>query len=676
MSSICFLKTPEALASVLLNAFASAPGATGAGLQALSAAAPWALVEHLGTLSVYLALGSPPTADEELRAWSACTAMGNTLASLSPTSRSLLSPWAWAHLDQLCSSQSSRLVRPAMRCLCLAAVAEGRLERLLRHLRPAVQLLHSQLEAPEVDIAENGAVLRAAWLCACACEFCDLNQMATATDLGLARPTLASRGKRPRPTVGAGTQLAETLLRTCEVFLSFDLRAPLPALVMALGFALKRHSALLLRAAVETILDAGLENRPGEELLTERSLEVVTSLCDHLGQEADAGAKTSLSTHLSKLARHAPAARHLAHLGLHRRAEPSDGPVRLVALRALRALQRAGLAGHPSALGAAALPALFDVSSRQQGSALLCALARRDPQALPQCLVPGLRDAFAALLWQAPQQLALGPSKNNHLSRAATEAAKAFALSGRNAREKWLRAIVGELGNSFSEDRFPALPSELGLSRRLKPFARRASPSAAKLQETSSRSLDWTDSWPREPRLQLLYSHFLAQVLVALPLADGVHSEIKLVTEECEKFLELRAASAASAMEHEGSISDATLRICIISVVEKALLSALRAELPSRPAALLAALAPRREALLGAVLGDAAQAEQCFAEAQNGVILRSGGSPASRRDRERDGKSSISLKKRKAAGGSEKLKTPKKRKLKGSSEAGTPQVAA
>ncbi|CAK8994758.1 unnamed protein product [Durusdinium trenchii] len=100
-------------------------------------------------------------------------------------------------------------------------------------------------------------------------------------------------------------------------------------------------------------------------------------------------------------------------------------------------------------------------------------------------------------------------------------------------------------------DRFPALPSELGLSRRLKPFARRASPSAAKLQETSSRSLDWTDSWPREPRLQLLYSHFLAQVLVALPLADGVHSEIKLVTEECEKFLELRAASAASAMEHE-----------------------------------------------------------------------------------------------------------------------------
>lgn len=58
------------------------------------------------------------------------------------------------------------------------------------------------------------------------------------------------------------------------------------------------------------------------------------------------GAKTSLSTHLSKLARHAPAARHLAHLGLHRRAEPSDGPVRLVALRALRALQRAGLAGR------------------------------------------------------------------------------------------------------------------------------------------------------------------------------------------------------------------------------------------------------------------------------------------------------------------------------------------
>ena len=30
---------------------------------------------------------------------------------------------------------------------------EGRLERLLRHLRPAVQLLHSQLEAPEVPRA-------------------------------------------------------------------------------------------------------------------------------------------------------------------------------------------------------------------------------------------------------------------------------------------------------------------------------------------------------------------------------------------------------------------------------------------------------------------------------------------------------------------------------------------
>ena len=37
---------------------------------------------------------------------------------------------------------------------------------------------------------------------------------------------------------------------------------------------------------------------------------------------------------------------------------------------------------------------------------------------------------------------------------------------------------------------------------------------------------DWTDSWPRVARLQLLYSHFLAQILCALPLsavASGLH---------------------------------------------------------------------------------------------------------------------------------------------------------
>lgn len=42
---------------------------------------------------------------------------------------------------------------------------------------------------------------------------------------------------------------------------------------MALGFALKRHSALLLRAAVETILDAGLENRPGAVAQGRRTCE-------------------------------------------------------------------------------------------------------------------------------------------------------------------------------------------------------------------------------------------------------------------------------------------------------------------------------------------------------------------------------------------------------------------
>lgn len=617
----------QALAKALVDAFANAPAACGAALQALSAAAPWAMVEHVRAMSIYLAMGVPPTADEEVRALSVCAALGNTLAEHKSPGK-VLSPWAWARLHDLCASQSSRLVRPAMRCLCLAAQAEDNLSPILRHLRPALQLLRAQLEASQ-PTASHGNLLRAAWMAACACEFCDLNKMASPSDLGLLATTAMPSEKRGmlkrnrRDDRLVGTSIARDLLRIFQVFAGSEGRAPLPALVMPVGFALKRHWHLVGSEDFDKVISSGL-GATGQDLLAERSLEVLASLCDHLSRESEEG-KDGCTAVLSKLTRHLPAVLRFARHGLHRRAEPGDVALRRMAVTAARALHRAGLGGNPAALGAVAMTSLFDRSLRHNAQLLLTALARKDPQALAQSQGQGLREAFAALLWQAPHQLA--PSARSlGISSAAASAGKSFTLCGRVARGKWLRLVLGELTNTFAEGHFPPLPAEpgAGASRRLGPFG--ASPVK-----------DWTDSWPRVARLQLLYSHFLAQILCALPLsavapAPG-QAEVEIVTQECRKFLELRCAAASSALEHEGSMSDSTLATCILSMVVKALLVALPwPEHLERLSALQSALCS--ESLRQVAQGDAAVAERCFQDAQGADAAKS---PKKRRAPKRGG---------------------------------------
>ncbi|CAE7179713.1 unnamed protein product, partial [Symbiodinium microadriaticum] len=65
--------------------------------------------------------------------------------------------------------------------------------------------------------------------------------------------------------------------------------APLPALILAVGFALRRHVQLVASSAFEAILAVGLAGDPtvsGYEMLATRSLEVLASLCEHLSAEA------------------------------------------------------------------------------------------------------------------------------------------------------------------------------------------------------------------------------------------------------------------------------------------------------------------------------------------------------------------------------------------------------
>eukprot|EP00439_Symbiodinium_sp_Y106_P041585 s830_g5.t1 len=275
----------KALSSALVAAFAADPAPPkAAALSSLSAACSWSLVDHIATL--------------------------------------------------LAAAASSRLARPAMRCLCLAANAEGSLRPIRHHLRPAMQLLRIQAQQTE----PTGGLLRAAWLAATACELCDLDEMTA--ELGLCAP----RG------VGAGTLIAQDLLQICE----------------------------------EAVLAAGLSGDStvsGYEILATRSLEVLASLCEHLSTEAGSkGAKEtgkgarhfhSAGSAMARLSSHLPAVLCFVRHGLHRRPEPGDVSVRSSALDAARALQRAGIGGHPTAMATATFAALFTDHVMRRSAGLL-----------------------------------------------------------------------------------------------------------------------------------------------------------------------------------------------------------------------------------------------------------------------------------------------------------------
>lgn len=148
----------------------------------------------------------------------------------------------------------------------------------------------------------------------------------------------------------------------------------------------------------------------------------------------------------------------LAERGLWRHAEPSDAMLRAAALKALRALHSAGL-GHPTALATSAWAALFDGAAP-----LLTAVTRAEPVAVAAALIPGLRKAFAALLWQQPKQLAF----TSNDKRGFLAAAKAFSSCGR-MRHKWLQCFLAEFCSKFCPESFPELPGATP-RRRLRAF--------------------------------------------------------------------------------------------------------------------------------------------------------------------------------------------------------------
>ncbi|CAJ1344309.1 unnamed protein product [Effrenium voratum] len=194
------------------------------------------------------------------------------------------------------------------------------------------------------------------------------------------------------------------------------------------------------------------------------------------------------------------------------------------------------------------------------------------------------RDASAAVRLGACRQLAkaLGAphgaealgSSDPILARGAAGAAKAFALCGRAGRLKWLRTLLAELCGGLA----PGVPVPDEAEARLlaggkkRPFSPKPAPEAAA---------------PAAPEA-LLYGHFVAQQLLALPLSAGIgaggdHAHHR---GDCRKFLELRAAAAASFLEHEGSLNESILATCTISLLIKALLLSLSEEPGLRPAAL------------------------------------------------------------------------------------------
>lgn len=591
------------LASALVAAFIARPEAPRlAGLVVFSEAAPWSLEEHVQTIALCLAVDAAPSASEEVLALGACDVLAEVLSAVGAGATRALSRWTWARIDGLVASHGSRLVRPAMRCLCAAAMAEGDARPILRHLRPAVRLLQQEAAIP----CGNPGLVRAAWIAGVACECCNLDHLLTLDDLQLncCPGSEAVMG-------GVGEGVAHMLLEAFGALASASQRTALPALVLALGFALRRHKWLATSAKGREVLANGLTVAPGCELLAERTLEAFVGLVEELTGQAERGGPTLHSTvaperspheataQLAQLAQHQTAVLVLLRHGLCRRAEAADVPIRTRALAAVRALHHAGL-GHPGSIALALLPPLFaDQSLRRGAAALLRQLVGEHPQAVAATVGSGLREAFAAMLWQAPHQLSLGGAPG--LARASIEAGCAFAAARRAGRARWLRALLAELQGLHRGDlisRMPGLPADLsGASRgRLAPFpsGRSNAPKPAARHIGDECGAEWSS----EQRLVLLYGHFVATVLAALPLNSR---EVQLLTEECHRYLELYAAGAVSAFEHDvhSAVPDRTLAVCVSAALCCGLMCSLKAEAGGpRISTLRAALRPRLAALL------------------------------------------------------------------------------
>jgi len=166
------------------------------------------------------------------------------------------------------------------------------------------------------------------------------------------------------------------------------------------------------------------------------------------------------------------------------------------------------------------------------------------------------------------------------LARTLMEAAgRSFAASRRSGRTRWLRVLLAELHGLdgwHHQCHTPALPADVAaLPRgRLAPF--RGGKNASR-PEPGSGVPGHTLAWQPEEHMLLLYGRFLVGILASLPLTA---SEIEIVVEACNRFLELQAASAMSLCEHDvdGSLDGSTLAICVAAVLSHAFVHATTVE--------------------------------------------------------------------------------------------------
>eukprot|EP00929_Paragymnodinium_shiwhaense_P043208 TRINITY_DN22253_c0_g1_i2.p1 TRINITY_DN22253_c0_g1~~TRINITY_DN22253_c0_g1_i2.p1 ORF type:complete len:751 (-),score=170.48 TRINITY_DN22253_c0_g1_i2:153-2405(-) len=562
--------------TALVNAFTSKPDAAlMPALLVVSAAVPLAMANHARRIAVYLAVGSAPSGSDEVIALGACGILADVLGTFGRGATQALSPWAWARLDLMVSSQGSRLARPAMRCLCIAATSEGDSQPIIKHLRKALHVLQSEVEHP----TGNPAVVRAAWVASTACEFCDLDKLVSFRALEMQMPKVGER------TVGRF--VAAILLRLFHIYAAGPGKSAAPALVLALGFVLRRHVWLVTTPSAIAAMALGLRLAPGQELLAERTSEAFAQLLDSFTDQAERSSDErsskasrsgpSLGDASAHLAQHQSAVLALLRHGLHRRAEAADAPLRSKALSAARGLQRAGL-GHPGSMAAALIPALFADRALRRGAALLlCEVVNQDQAAVASALAFGMREAFGAMLWHAPQQLSLKSKAG--LAKAVVDICQAFDASRRQNRLRWIRALLAEMQELPAEGfaaskRLPTLPSSCASTvSRLLPFnggRQRLHVKTTVSADAGKTEGDWSDA----RHLLLLYSQFVASVLIALPLNEA---EVEVVTESCKRFLDLRAAAVVSAHEHcqYGTLPENVFAVCVSSAASVALLQTL-----------------------------------------------------------------------------------------------------
>lgn len=562
----------QELAWTLLQHFASNPKPQHmAGLVALSNAVPGACTGHAQIISAYLAISRPPSANEEVLALGACSVLFRILASTGETASQALSQSTWDHLDVLVQGHSSRLARPAMQCLCAAARAEGCTRMILKHVLQAVQFLDAEVSTPQ----DAPGLMRAAWIAATACEHCDLDTMVPRQHLSMTSHAALH--------LTSGRAVASVLSQIVHQHVSSKQHNALPALMLALGFALSRHVAMVSTPQVQSSFKHAFAVAPGCELLAERALEAYTYIVDRLIGQAESFTKTNgmdslepatAAQALTAMASHQSAIIRLLSYGLHRRPEAADVPIRSSALAAVHSLQKAGVC-HPYATSCALFaPMIADRSCRGAAGLLLCSLAKQDSSGVAAALLSGLHEAFCAVLWQIPHQFIL--TRRDNLSRGLREASRAFSCLSSVSRSRWIKDLLSEFHSMHAKsflDKFSVLPPNRPepVLCRLTPFGGRKRKQAS--QDGSSENSGKQEEWQPSERLVLMYASFIATLLSSLQISDD---ETQLVLEHCNQYLEVRATGVLSALEHGTCQMDhsSVFAVCATTAVCRSILYA------------------------------------------------------------------------------------------------------